>query len=54
MYIGASFGKRRIRIWVRDIFTGEEWNVSVCPVYVLFYSTNPMRWDMSAEANLQR
>ncbi|KAI7091849.1 RabGAP/TBC [Hortaea werneckii] len=37
MNIGAGLSERRIRIRVRDVFAGEEWDVAICAMDILFY-----------------
>jgi hypothetical protein len=42
--ISPGLCKRRIRIWMRDIFAFKEGNMSIGSMYVFFYMTNPIEW----------
>ena len=47
MHIGADICERGVGIRMRDIFAGENRNVAICAMYILFYTTDPIEWDKS-------
>jgi hypothetical protein len=42
--IGASIGKRRVKIRVWNVFASEDWNIAVCSVHIFLYVADPIEW----------
>jgi hypothetical protein len=51
MNVGADVRERRVGIRMWDVFASEDWNVTICAMYVLLYTTNPIEWDKSARVH---
>jgi hypothetical protein len=49
MDIGANFSKGGVGIGVWYVFASEDWDIAVCAMYILFYTTDPIEWDKSAK-----